>query len=97
MPVKSGENASPMFWLSSAPAPDALLFFGRVSQFPIARLVLPLPLTCRLARSFAARAGTVFLAEGGFGVAVKPLLASMALAFAAMFFHAPPLNEERGD
>ena len=85
-----------MFWLSGAPAPDALLFFGRISQFPIARLVLPLPLACRLARQFAARAGAVFLAEGGFGVGEKPLLAAMALSFTAMFIHAPPLNEERG-
>jgi hypothetical protein len=96
MPVKSGENASPMFWLSNAPAPDALLFFGRISQFPIAWLVLPFPLACRLARPFAARAGTEFLAECGFGVGEEPLLAEMALSFTAMFIHAPPLNEERG-
>jgi hypothetical protein len=79
MPVKSGENAFPMFWLSGAPAPHALLFFGRISQFPIARLVLPLLLACRLAHPFAARARAVFLAEGGFWVGVKPLLAAMAL------------------
>jgi hypothetical protein len=51
---------------------------------------------CRLARPFAARAGAVFLAEGGFGVGEEPLLAAMAFSFTAMFFHAPPLNEERG-
>jgi hypothetical protein len=79
MPVKSGENASPMFWLSGTPAPDALLFFGRISQFPIAWLVFPLTLACCLAHLFATWAGTVFLAEGGFGVGEKPLLAAMAL------------------
>ena len=85
-----------MFWFSSAPAPDAFLFFGRISQFPVARLVFPLPLTCCLARPFAAWAGAVFLAEGGFGVGVKPLLAAMAFSFTAMLFHAPSLNEECG-
>jgi hypothetical protein len=60
------------------------------------QFVLPLPLACHLARPFAARAGAVFLAEGGFGVGEKPLLAAKALSFTAMFFHAPPLNEERG-
>lgn len=94
--MKSGENTSPIFWLSRAPASDALLFFGRIGQLPVARLVLPLLLARRLANPFAARAGAVFLAEGGFGVGVKPVLAATAFSFTAMLFHAPSLNEECG-
>jgi hypothetical protein len=84
-----------MLWLSCTPAPDALLFFGWISQFPVARLVLPLPLAGRLARPFATWAGAVFLAEGGFGVGEEPLLAAMAFSLAGMWLHAPPLNKER--
>jgi len=53
----------------------------------IVRFGLPLPLAGRLARPFAARAGAVFLAEGGFGVGGKPLLAAMAFFLAAMLIH----------
>ena len=54
---------------------------------PIVRFGLPLLLAGRLARPFAARAGAVFLTEGGFGVGGEPLLAAMAFSFAAMLFH----------
>ena len=85
-----------MFWIQFSPAINAIPFLHWVGQFPVARLVLPLPLAGRLALLFAARAGAVFLAEGGFGIWREPLLAATAFSLAAMLFHAPPLNGEGG-
>ncbi len=94
MYVNSGVNASPMFWISSAPPPDTLFFFSRVGQIPIAWLVLPLPLACRLARLFTTLPGAEFLMEGGFWICREPLVTAGA-DFAEMLLLHPALFTAR--
>jgi len=84
----------PVAFIFLAPLADARHFFRPTPTRAVYWSGVPAFLAGRFAGLLAAPSRAVFLAEGSFGVGVKPMLAAMALSFSALYLHAPSLNAE---
>ena len=91
--MKSGENVFPVFRFSSPPALHPRFFLLPINGRPVFRLGFVRLLALGFAHPLTARAGAVFLAEGGFGIGRKPLVTVGTFLFGMLFWHPAFLME----